>query len=251
MVFEKITVVGLGYIGLPTAAMFASKGLKVFGIDIDPKVISQIKSGKVHIVEPDLDILVSKVIKSGHLTVKTGLVESDVFILAVPTPLDDQKKPNLKFIENAVVQVSRVLVPGNLIIIESTCPVGASEMVERMLKTLRPDLSFPSDTENPSINIAYCPERVLPGRILVELVSNDRIIGGITRHCANLAKQIYSLFVKGEFLLTDAKTAEMAKLTENSFRDVNIAFANELSLLCKKLNINVWDLISLANRHPE
>lgn len=250
MMFDKLTVVGLGYIGLPTAAMFASKGINVSGFDINPEIVSLVGNGEIHIVEPDLDVLVNQVVQSGHLSTTTELEWSQVFVLAVPTPLDDQKKPNLKFLQEAVRLVASVLMPDNLIIIESTCPVGTTELVENWLKQLRPDLNFPSDRKTSSVKIAYCPERVLPGKILTEIVINDRIIGGLTGECAKLAKQVYSLFVKGELFLTDTRTAEMAKLTENSFRDVNIAFANELSLLCDKMKINIWDLLHLTNRHP-
>ncbi len=235
--FKKVSVIGLGYIGLPTAAILANHGVEVIGVDVNKKAIDTINQGKIHIVEPDLEALVHSAVMSHKLKAVLKPEKSEVFIIAVPTPFKDDHKPDLSYIEAAAKSIAPVLEKGNLIILESTSPVGTTEKLAQWL----PDLD---------LHIAYCPERVLPGHILREIVGNDRIIGGLTPASANLAKQLYQIFVKGECLTTDARTAEMTKLTENSFRDVNIAFANELSLICDELNINVWELIKLANRHP-
>lgn len=249
--FKHICVVGLGYIGLPTAATFAAHGVKVTGVDVNQHAVDMINQGKVHIVEPDLDALVRDVVAQGKLSAQLAPTEADAYIVAVPTPFKDDYQPDLKYIEAAAKALAPFLKQGNLVILESTSPVEATEQMAEWLSDARPDLSFPQQKgEEADILVAHCPERVLPGKVLQELISNDRIIGGMTSRCSKAACELYKTFVKGECIQTNARTAEMCKLTENSFRDVNIAFANELSVICDKLNINVWELISLANRHP-
>jgi len=251
MLFKTISVIGLGYIGLPTAAIIASRGLNVIGVEVNQEAVDIINQGKVHIVEPDLDIVVKSVVQMGNLKATTKPEPADAFMIAVPTPFKDKHQPDLSYIEAAAKAIAPVLEKGNLVVLESTSPVGATEKLAQWLVEARSDLSFPdSNADNPDINIAYCPERVLPGYVLQELVSNDRVVGGLTQACAEKAVELYEIFVKGDCLTTNARTAEMAKLTENSFRDVNIAFANELSIICDTLHINVWDLIKLSNRHP-
>lgn len=257
---QKIVVMGLGYIGLPTASMLATKGHQVLGVDVNEAAVNTINAGKIHIVEPDLDILVRSAVNSGNLKASLVPEEADTFILAVPTPFkngsSNEKIPDISFVEAATRAIAPFLQPGNLVILESTSPVGTTERIHDIILNLRPDL-LPS-ASNPSpiahsqlpIFISHCPERVLPGQIIRELVDNDRIIGGINRASAQKAQELYKSFCSGQIFLTDAKTAEMAKLTENSFRDVNIAFANELSLISDRLGINVWELIELANKHP-
>ena len=249
--FQHICVIGLGYIGLPTAATFAAHGVKVTGVDINQHAVDLINQGKVHIVEPDLDALVKQVVERNMLSAQTMPVEADAYIVAVPTPFKDNHQPDLKYIEAAAKALAPFLKLGNLVILESTSPVGATEQMSAWLSEARPDLTFPqSHGENADILVAHCPERVLPGKVLKELISNDRIIGGMTHRCSVASSNLYQTFVKGGCIETNARTAEMCKLTENSFRDVNIAFANELSMICDKLDINVWELVALANRHP-
>lgn len=249
--FEHICVIGLGYIGLPTAATFAAHGIKVTGVDVNQHAVDMINQGKVHIVEPDLDALVKDVVEKGMLSAQTTPVEADAYIVAVPTPFKDDHEPDLKYIEAASKALAPYLAKGNLVILESTSPVGATEQMSAWLSEARPDLSFPQqEGEASDIRVAHCPERVLPGKVLLELISNDRIIGGMTESCSAASSQLYKTFVQGGCIETNARTAEMCKLTENSFRDVNIAFANELSVICDKLDINVWELVALANRHP-
>ena len=249
--FNSITMIGLGYIGLPTAAILASRGINVFGVDINEYAVSTINSGNIHIVEPDLDAVVRDVVKSGHLRASVTPEHADAFIIAVPTPLTADKEPDLTYVESAVRSIAPVLREGNLVILESTSPVGTTEKVDKWLAEMRPDLTFPSQAgSDASVQVAYCPERVLPGKVLKELVENDRVVGGLSSLCAERAAELYRIFVKGECLITDARTAEMCKVTENSFRDVNIAFANELSLICEEHDVNVWELIRLANHHP-
>ena len=255
MAFNRISVVGLGYIGLPTAAVIASRRCAVIGLDVSPKVVDTINRGDIHIVEPDLDMIVHAAVKEGYLRATLDPEPADAFLIAVPTPfkVEDGKEhvPDLKYIESAAKAIAPVLEKGNLVILESTSPVGATERMAEWLAEARPDLVFPqTGGEASDIRIAHCPERVLPGHVIRELVSNDRVIGGMTPKCSDAAAELYSLFVEGECGKTTARTAEMAKLTENSFRDVNIAFANELSLICDRLEIDVWELIELANRHP-
>ncbi|MGN5755587.1 UDP-N-acetyl-D-mannosamine dehydrogenase [Acinetobacter calcoaceticus] len=249
--FKHICVIGLGYIGLPTAATFAAHGIKVTGVDVNQHAVDMINQGKVHIIEPDLDALVRDVVAQGKLSAQTIPTEANAYIVAVPTPFKDDYQPDLKYIEAASKAIAPFLKKGNLVILESTSPVEATEQMAAWLSDARPDLSFPQQKgEEADILVAHCPERVLPGKVLQELISNDRIIGGMTPRCSKAASELYQIFVKGDCIETNARTAEMCKLTENSFRDVNIAFANELSMICNKLNINVWELISLANRHP-
>jgi UDP-N-acetyl-D-mannosaminuronic acid dehydrogenase len=250
-VFETISIIGLGYIGLPTATLFASRKKKVIGVDINPHVVDTINQGKIHIVEPELDMLVHSAVTEGFLRATTQPEPADAFLIAVPTPFTDGHKPDLSYIEAAAKAIAPVLARGNLVILESTSPVGTTEKLANWLAEARPDLSFPQQAgEGADIQIAYCPERVLPGKVVHELVANDRVIGGLTHKASEMASALYKTFVEGELALTNARTAEMCKLTENSFRDVNIAFANELSMICDKLGIDVWELIALANRHP-
>jgi len=242
--FKTICVVGLGYIGLPTASLLGTKGFEVLGVDVSKKVVDTINAGKIHIVEPDLDILVKSSVNAGYLTASLTPREADVFILAVPTPFCEDHQPDLTYIEKATQMIAPYVKPGNLVILESTSPVGTTEhTVARILRENGHDVEK-------DVQVAHCPERVLPGRILIELVENDRIVGGINSRSTEKAASFYRSFVRGEVLETNAATAEMAKLTENAFRDVNIAFANEISIICDNLGIDTWDLISLANRHP-
>jgi UDP-N-acetyl-D-mannosaminuronic acid dehydrogenase len=251
MLFHTISVVGLGYIGLPTAAVFASRKKKVIGVDVNQNVVDTINLGGIHIVEPDLDMIVHAAVTEGYLRATTQAEPADAFLIAVPTPFKGDHEPDLSYIASATEAIAPVLKKGNLVILESTSPVGATEQMAGWLAAARPDLSFPqTHGENSDIRLAHCPERVLPGHVLRELVQNDRVIGGMTAKCSEAAVELYKVFVKGECVTTTARTAEMCKLTENSFRDVNIAFANELSIICDKLDINVWELIRLANRHP-
>ena len=252
MQFNTISVIGLGYIGLPTAAVFASRKIRVVGVDVNQNAVDTINRGEIHIVEPDLDMVVHAAVTEGYLRATTTPEPADAFLVAVPTPFKgDNHEPDLSYIESAARAIAPVLQKGNLVILESTSPVGATEQMAEWLSEARPDLSFPqTHGEESDIRIAHCPERVLPGHVLRELVQNDRVIGGMTPKCSALACALYKTFVEGECVVTNARTAEMAKLTENSFRDVNIAFANELSIICDQLDINVWELIRLANRHP-
>jgi len=243
-------VIGLGYIGLPTAAVFASKGKKVVGVDINARAVETINRGAIHIVEPDLDEVVHAAVTRGDLRATTQPEPADAFLIAVPTPFKDEYQPDLRFVKAAAESIAPVLKKGDLVILESTSPVGSTEQMAEWLAAARPDLRFPQHGETPDIFVAYCPERVLPGKVMVELINNDRVIGGMTPACSARASALYRLFLKGECVETNARTAEMCKLTENSFRDVNIAFANELSLICAEQGINVWELIALANRHP-
>ncbi len=240
----KICVIGLGYIGLPTASLLGTKGFSVHGVDVSKHVVDTINSGKIHIVEPDLDIMVKSAVNAGNLKAGLEPVEADIFIIAVPTPFKGDHEPDLSYVEAATQLISPYIKPGNLVILESTSPVGTTdEVVARIL-------SDNGHNTEKDVYVAHCPERVLPGRILVELVENDRIVGGVNPIATQKAVDFYKLFVRGEVLSTDSRTAEMAKLTENSSRDVSIAFANELSLICDEEGINVWELIELANRHP-
>ena len=259
MTIKTVSVIGLGYIGLPTAAVIASRDIQVIGVDVNQQAVDTINAGNIHIVEPDLDIVVRSVVTTGNLRATTTPEPAEVFMIAVPTPFyhgedangESSHKPNLSYIESAAKAIAPILEKGNLVILESTSPVGATEKLAAWLKEARPDLSFPQDAgDTADIKVAHCPERVLPGYVLQELVSNDRVIGGMSNACSERAVELYKTFVRGECITTNARTAEMAKLTENSFRDVNIAFANELSVICDKLKINVWELVKLANRHP-
>ncbi|KHE02576.1 UDP-N-acetyl-D-mannosamine dehydrogenase [Pantoea stewartii] len=250
MSFETISVIGLGYIGLPTAAVFASKGKKVVGVDINARAVDTINRGAIHIVEPDLEQVVQAAVARGDLRATTQPEAADAFLIAVPTPFQADRQPDLRFVQAAAISIAPVLKKGDLVILESTSPVGSTEQMSEWLAAERPDLRFPQQGDEPDVFIAYCPERVLPGQIMVELIKNDRVIGGMTPACSARASALYRIFLQGECVETHARTAEMCKLTENSFRDVNIAFANELSLICAEQQINVWELIALANRHP-
>lgn len=257
MSFNTISVVGLGYIGLPTAAMFASKEKKVIGVDVDQHVVETINAGKIHILEPELDLMVKKAVDDGFLGATSTPMPADAFIIAVPTPFMPIKtensipEPDLSYIESAAKSIAKVLKKGDLVILESTSPVGTTEKMAAWLAKERPDLTFPQIYgEDSDIRVAHCPERVLPGHVIRELVENGRVIGGITDKCSQASLELYKTFVQGECVVTKVRTAEMAKLTENASRDVNIALANELSIICDKLDIDVWELINLANLHP-
>jgi len=244
---EKVCVVGLGYVGLPTASLLASQGFQVHGVDVNPVIVETIQNGKLHIYEPDLEALVKQAVREGNLTIATTPQPADIFILAVPTPFyeDQNYQPNLSYVKAATQAISSYLKPQDLVILESTSPPKTTEDIAKWLQEKREDIKIPGD-----VFIAHCPERVLPGQILKELVTNSRIIGGIDPDSTEKAAQFYHQFVTGEIFKTTARTAELTKLAENAFRDVNIAFANEMSMVCDRLNINVWELIALANQHP-
>jgi UDP-N-acetyl-D-mannosaminuronic acid dehydrogenase len=249
----KVSIIGMGYIGLPTAAVLASRKVVVEGVDVKQHVVDTINQGKIHLVEPELDPLVRSAVEDGYLSATTQAVKADVFMVAVPTPFKDENKPDLSYIESAAKAIAPVLEKGNMVILESTSPVGTTEKMMNWMQQVRSDLTFPvfgSDGSEADISVAHCPERVLPGHVVRELVENDRIIGGVTIQCAEQARDLYKIFVEADCLITDCRTAELSKLVENSYRDVNIAFANELSLISDKLDINVWELIKLANHHP-
>lgn len=251
MSFETISVIGLGYIGLPTAAAFASRKKSVIGVDVNQHAVDTINKGQIHIVEPDLDKVVKQAVEEGHLKAYTTPQPADAYLIAVPTPFKGEHEPDLAYVEAAARSIAPVLKKGDLIILESTSPVGSTEKMAEWLAEARPDLTFPHQQgEDADIDVAYCPERVLPGQVMIELIRNDRVVGGMNRKSSERASELYKIFLEGECVITNARTAEMCKLTENSFRDVNIAFANELSLICADQDINVWELISLANRHP-
>ena len=249
---HQVVVVGLGYIGLPTAAVLASYGWNVCGVDVSEKVVETVNAGGVHIEERDLDRLVGEACETGRLTASTEVPTAHFYMIAVPTPLTDENTPDISYVEAAARAIAPKILPGACVIVESTSPVGTTERVAQVIAEIRPDLKLPvfGSQEAGDIALAYCPERVLPGKIVRELVQNDRVIGGITPECAERAKALYSSFVEGDCLTTNARVAETVKLTENSFRDVNIAFANELSVIADDLGVNVWDVIALANRHP-
>ena len=239
---KRICVIGLGYIGLPTAALLANRGYDVYGVDVVQSTVDTINRGEIHIVEPELDTFVQAAVNSGKLRANIKPTNADVFIIAVPTPFHEGYVPNIDYVLSATKSIAPYLKDGNIVILESTSPVGTTDKVEDTLKEKGIDTT--------KLSIAHCPERVLPGHIMRELVENDRIVGGTTQKATEKTVEFYKTFVSGEVLSTTARTAEMAKLTENSFRDVNIAFANELSILCDTFNIDVWELISLTNRHP-
>lgn len=241
---KSVCVIGLGYIGLPTAALVSKSGFLVKGVDINPDIVNTINQGQTHIIEPSLCELVSKQVKKGYLRAYTEPQEADVFMICVPTPFTRHEgilDPNIEFVKQAAKSIAEVIKDGDLVLLESTSPLGTTEVIyDILLKCLG----------HSNFNIAYCPERVLPGNILHEFIHNDRIVGGINEESAQIASNFYKEFIKGEIIQTTAKTAELCKLVENSFRDVNIAFANELSLICDNNNVDIWELISLANRHP-
>lgn len=249
--FETVSMVGLGYIGLPTAAMLASKKIKVIGVDINQHAVDLINRGEIHIVEPGLGSVVQLAVKEGFLRATTTPEAADAFLIAVPTPFKGKFEPDLSYVEAATKSIAHVIKSGDLIVLESTSPVGTTEKISEWLAEIRPDLTFPHQEGcDAEINIAYCPERVLPGKVMHELANNDRVIGGMSKKCSERAISLYKIFVEAECISTNSRTAEMCKLTENSFRDINIAFANELSIISDKLDINVWELIELANHHP-
>jgi UDP-N-acetyl-D-mannosaminuronic acid dehydrogenase len=249
--FHTVSMIGLGYIGLPTAAMFAARKTRVIGVDVNEAAVSTINQGRIHIVEPELDMIVHSAVTEGWLRATTKPEPADAFLIAVPTPFKGDHEPDLSYVRAAAESIAPVLRKGNVVVLESTSPVGTTEAMVGWLAAMRPDLKFPLQGHAEiDINVAYCPERVLPGQVVRELVDNDRIVGGLTQKCSERAIALYRIFVKGELLVSNARTAEMCKLTENSYRDVNIAFANELSMICDRLDIDVWELIRLANRHP-
>lgn len=250
MQFSTISLIGLGYIGLPTAAVLASRMGNVVGVDVNKDVVESITNGNVKTLEPGLTELLAQVSGSALRAVTTPEA-ADAFIIAVPTPITEDHKPDISYVRSAALSLAPVLRAGNLIILESTSPVGTTEQMAQWLAEARPDLSFPQQAgDEADVQIAYCPERILPGKMLEELIHNDRIVGGLTRTASDMAATLYRLFVEGEIHITSVRTAELCKLAENSFRDVNIAYANELSMICDKLDIDVQELISLANHHP-
>jgi UDP-N-acetyl-D-mannosaminuronic acid dehydrogenase len=247
----RLAILGLGYIGLPTAAALATRGIDVVGVDVNEATIKAVANGEVPFVEPDLSAAVSGAVAMGRLTATTETPEADAYIIAVPTPFRDDHQADLAYVRAATEQIAPRLRGGEVVILESTSPPGTTESVSRWLAEMRPDLVFPHSSEGvPDVYVAHCPERVLPGRIMIEMVTNDRVVGGITPRCAEKAAAIYRVFVQGEIVLSDASSAEMAKLVENAYRDVNIAFANELSLISEHLELDVWEVIRLANHHP-
>ncbi|WP_241622452.1 UDP-N-acetyl-D-mannosamine dehydrogenase [Rosenbergiella australiborealis] len=247
---KTVSILGLGYIGLPTAAILAEAGCQVIGVDINPFAVETINRGEIHIVEPELAAVVARNVAEGRLRATLTPEPADAFLITVPTPFEANHQPDLSYVKAATLAIAPQLKAGDVVILESTSPVGTTEQVATWIAEQRPDLDIPGHSEQPNIAVAYCPERVLPGKIMAELVSNDRVIGGITPECSRQASELYHLFLQGQCLITNARTAEMCKLTENSFRDVNIAFANELSVICHALDIDVWQLIRLANHHP-
>jgi len=248
---HSISVIGMGYIGLPTCAVFASRGFDVSGVDVNESVVERVNRGEIHIVEPDLDGLIQKVVANGKLRAFNKPQPADAHIIAVPTPLTEDRRPDMSYVFAAARSIAPVLKAGDLVVLESTSPVGTTRAMAALLAGLRPDLGFPDSCgEKADVMIAYSPERVLPGKILMELVNNDRSIGGLSRRSSERGAALYSSFVAGDLFITSAESAELVKLTENAFRDVNIAFANELAAVCQDLSLNVWEIIDLANRHP-
>jgi UDP-N-acetyl-D-mannosaminuronic acid dehydrogenase len=252
--FDKVCVIGLGYVGLPSAAIIANSGIKVHGVDVNPFIIDEVNAGRPHLVENGLPELIEKVVSSGQLTASLEPAPADAFIITVPTPVAPgaDHAPDTSYVEAAARSIAKVLQPGNMVILESTSPVGTTAMITRLMAELRPDLVFPIDgnEEIADIDMAYSPERVIPGKTLEEIVTNDRVVGGVTPRAAQRAAGLYRYFIQGELLITNDRTAEMCKLVENTFRDVNIALANELSLICEDHGLDVWEVIRYANRHP-
>jgi UDP-N-acetyl-D-mannosaminuronic acid dehydrogenase len=245
-----VAVIGLGYIGLPTSAALATVGVRVKGVDINEHYVAEVNAGRVPIVEPDLDTAVAGVVARGLLSASTEVEAADAYLIAVPTPFTGDHEPDVSYIRSAVESIAPHVKSGDVVILESTSPPGTTLAISQWLSDLRPDLRFPDRHSDPQVHVAHCPERVLPGRIMIEMITNDRVVGGLTPACAERAADIYRLFCEGEIVLTDASSAEMAKLTENSFRDVNIAFANELASVCEQVGVDVWEVIRLANHHP-
>lgn len=249
--FKRVSVIGLGYVGLPTAATLASRGLEVIGVDIKQEAVDRINEGRAHFVEPDLDIVLQAVVQSRHLRAVLQPEQAEAFMIAVPTPTDNAYRPDMGAVQAALERIAPVLKSGDLVIIESTSPVGTTEWAAGILKEARPDLTNPLEApETSDLLLAYCPERILPGQTLRELIDNARIVGGLDRRSADRARALYGTFAKGEIFMATAREAELSKLTENAYRDVNIAFANEMSLVCEQLGINVWNVIRMANKHP-
>lgn len=248
---KTVSVIGMGYIGLPTCAIFASRGLDVIGVDVNEAVVEKVNRGEIHIVEPDLDGLIQKVVANGKLKAFSTPQPADAYVIAVPTPMTDDHKPDVSYVLAAARSIASVLKRGDLVVLESTSPVGTTRIMTGLLAELRPDLKFPvTHGEGADVLVAYSPERVLPGKVLTELINNDRSIGGLSRKSSERTAALYSTFVTGDLFMTQAESAELVKLTENAFRDVNIAFANELAAVCQDLSLNVWEVIDLANRHP-
>lgn len=246
-----VAILGMGYIGLPTAVALATRGIEVIGVDINPAIVSSVSRGEVSFVEPDLAIALSGAVAMGRLKATMETPEADAYVIAVPTPFNEDHSADLSYVKAAAEQIAPRLRQGNIVVLESTSPPGTTEKIAQWIGELRPDLRMPHDGESGAdIFIAHCPERVLPGRIMIEMITNDRVVGGLTRRCAERAASIYRVFAQGEILQTDAASAEMAKLVENAYRDVNIAFANEISLISESLHVDVWEVIRLANRHP-
>lgn len=253
--YNRICVIGLGYIGLPTASFLATKGYQILGVEVNRDIVHKLNKGQVILQEPSLDMLVKSAVNSGHLKAAMEPEKADIFIIAVPTPFYKDHHPDLSYVKQACLTISAYLEAGNLVILESTCPVGTTESMGFWISESRPELCVASKGNgstlcNEQINIAHCPERVLPGQILREMVENDRLVGGIDKVSTSCAAGFYRDFVQGKVYETDSRIAELAKLTENAYRDVNIAFANELSIICEHLQINVWELVRLANKHP-
>ncbi|MCS6853725.1 MAG: nucleotide sugar dehydrogenase, partial [Elioraea sp.] len=250
---SRVCVLGLGYVGLPAAAMLASHGFEVIGCDIDPRVVARVNEGKPHFREPDLDMLLAAAVQTGRLRAQAEPAEAEAFLIAVPTPFGPDRAPDLSHVEAATAAIAPLLRPGDLVVLESTVPVGTTERIAAQLAAARPDLAFPRYGETPppgAVHLAHCPERVLPGAILRELAANDRVVGGLSQACGARARALYERFVTGDIHLTDCRTAELVKLAENAFRDVNIAFANELAAICDRIGVDVWRAIRLANCHP-
>lgn len=250
----KVCVVGLGYIGLPTAAMLASRGHEVVGFDVNERVVAAVNAGQAHFQEPDLQMLLTAAVQTGQLRAASAPETADYYIIAVPTPVRPGGAPDMSYVEKAAAAIAPTLKAGSTVILESTSPVGSTEMVADVLRKARPDLTFPNykdeSAEEADVAVCHCPERILPGQMVRELVQNDRIIGGLTERCAQKAFDLYQEFVTGTCFVTDSRAAELVKLSENAFRDVNIAFANELSMICDKLEVDVWQVRELANKHP-
>ncbi|WP_076263100.1 UDP-N-acetyl-D-mannosamine dehydrogenase [Intrasporangium flavum] len=247
---DGIAVIGLGYIGLPTCAALTRQGIAVVGVDVNARTVEEINAGRVPIVEPNLDVAIASAVGKGLLTATTSTPHASVYLIAVPTPFRGDHEPDLAHVRAATEAIAPQLRGGEVVILESTSPPGTTQLISEWISDLRPDLKLPHMGGIPDVHLAHCPERVLPGRIMVEIFANDRIVGGLTPECAMRAAEVYRTFVTGEILLTDATTAEMAKLTENAFRDVNIAFANELAEICEHVGLDVWEVIRMANRHP-
>lgn len=252
LAYKTVSVIGLGYVGLPAATMFARAGAKVIGVDVSAVLVDTINAGKTLIVEPGLEDIVKEQVASGRLVAQTTMSPAEAFVIAVPTPFyhDGTYSPDISYIEAAVRALAPVLEKGNLVVLESTSPVGTMGHIIEVIRSMRPDLKYPEGEKDGDIFFAYSPERVIPGKTMEEIVNNDRVVGGVTPRATQMAAALYKMFVKGECLLTNDRTAEMVKLTENTFRDVNIALANELSLICERFGIDVWDVINFANRHP-